>query len=133
MSTVTATDVVATYFAALLAQRYEEAAALLHDDVLWSVPGRSPVAGEYRGREAVLGYHRQLAELGGDDLNTEVGGVLADESHAVVWLTRTSQDHNRPLLTRECHLFRVKDGLIVEFTGYQHDQYAADRWFEGSH
>ena len=51
----------------------------------------------------------------------------------MVWLTRTSQDDNRPLLTRECHLFRVKDGLIVEFTGYQHDQYAADRWFEGSH
>ena len=32
--------------------------ALLAEDVVWHVPGTSPIAGEYRGREAVVGYFR---------------------------------------------------------------------------
>jgi ketosteroid isomerase-like protein len=29
---------------------------LLADDVVWHVPGTSPIAGDYRGRQAVIGY-----------------------------------------------------------------------------
>src|SRR5215203_1920893 len=38
---------------------------LLADDVVWHVPGTSPIAGDYRGRDAVLGYFRVRRELAG--------------------------------------------------------------------
>jgi ketosteroid isomerase-like protein len=132
MGTISATDVVASYFGALTAGRYAEAAELLDDNVLWRAPGRSPQAGERRGKAAVLAYYREVADLGGHDLETEVGGLLGDDTHAVLWLTRTSQLMSRPLVVRECHLFRVENGKITEFTGYHHDQYAYDRWFGDS-
>ena len=37
--------------------------ALLADDVVWHVPGSSPIAGDHRGREAVLAYFRTRREL----------------------------------------------------------------------
>jgi ketosteroid isomerase-like protein len=132
METKDPTDVVASFFAALLAGRYSEAVGHLDDKVEWRVPGRSPLAGERRGREAVLAYYRELGELGGHDLVTEIGGLLGDNTHVVLWLTRTSQLATRPLFSRECHLFRVDAGRITEFTEYHHDQYAVDRWFGDS-
>src|SRR5688572_18971779 len=43
----------------------EPVAELLADHVVWHVPGASPIAGDYRGREAVLGYFRRRRELAG--------------------------------------------------------------------
>jgi ketosteroid isomerase-like protein len=129
MDTMDSTDVVASFFASLMAGRYGEAVGLLDDDVVWRVPGRNPLAGERRGRNAVLAYYRELADLGGQNLDTEVGGLLGDETNVVLWLTRTSQLASRPLVTRECHIFQVKAGRITEFTEYHYDQYALDRWF----
>ena len=36
---------------------------LLADDVVWHVPGTRPIAGDYRGPDAVLGYFRVRREL----------------------------------------------------------------------
>jgi ketosteroid isomerase-like protein len=129
MGTMDATDVVASFFASLMAGRYSEAVAHLDDDVVWRIAGRNPLAGERRGRQAVLAYFRDLGDL---DLHTEVGGLLGDDTHVVIWLTRTSQLTSRPLVTRECRLFQVQGGRITEFTEYHHDQYAFDRWFSDS-
>ena len=38
-------------------------AGLLTDDVVYHFPGRSPVAGTYQGREAVLGLFGALGRL----------------------------------------------------------------------
>jgi ketosteroid isomerase-like protein len=37
---------------------------LVAEDVVWHVPGTSPIAGDYRGREAVTGYWRERASRG---------------------------------------------------------------------
>src|SRR5205085_9415499 len=38
---------------------------LFADDVAWHVPGRCPLAGDYKGRQGVLGYFTTIAELSG--------------------------------------------------------------------
>jgi hypothetical protein len=56
---------------ALLRREYEARAAGddsgiadgLADDVVWHVPGRSVIAGDYRGRDQVMGYVRKRREL----------------------------------------------------------------------
>ena len=36
----------------------EAVAELMAEDIVWHVPGSSPIAGDYRGRDAVLDYFR---------------------------------------------------------------------------
>lgn len=38
--------------------------SLVAEDVVWHVPGRHPLAGEIRGREAVLAFLRRTSKLG---------------------------------------------------------------------
>lgn len=40
-------------------------AELLAQDVIWHVPGTSPIAGEHRGREAAMRYFDQRRALAG--------------------------------------------------------------------
>jgi ketosteroid isomerase-like protein len=42
--------------------------ALLAEDVVWHVPGTSPIAGDYHGRDAVIGYFRRRRELAGGSI-----------------------------------------------------------------
>jgi hypothetical protein len=51
---------------------------LLADDVVWHVPGRSRIAGEYRGPDEVLAYFRKRRELVDATLQVIPRGVLAD-------------------------------------------------------
>src|SRR6476619_2003548 len=54
---------------------------LLADGVVWHVPGTSPIAGDYRGREAVIGYFRARRELAGGAIKvTKNGDVSHDEA-----------------------------------------------------
>src|SRR4051812_10620536 len=46
---------------------------LLAEDIVWHVPGTSPIAGDHRGREAVLRYFTTRREL--------AGGALAVTKH----------------------------------------------------
>ena len=46
---------------------------LLAEDIVWHVPGTSPIAGDYRGREAVMEYFRTRRML--------AGGAIAAHEH----------------------------------------------------
>jgi acyl-CoA thioesterase FadM/ketosteroid isomerase-like protein len=57
----------------------EAVADRLTEDVVWHVPGRSPIAGDHRGRDAVVAYFRQRRELADNTLRIEIRESLADE------------------------------------------------------
>ena len=56
----------------------EPVAELLAPDIVWHVPGRSPIAGDHRGRDAVLAYFRRRRELASSTFVMHPKGVLAD-------------------------------------------------------
>src|SRR2546423_15493491 len=58
---------------------------LLAEDVAWHVPGRSPIAGDYRGRDEVLRYFVTRRELAHATFRILVRGVLADDERAVIF------------------------------------------------
>ena len=57
----------------------EPVAELLSDDIVWHVPGRSPIAGDHRGRRAVLRYFVHRRALAENTLRIEVLQSMADE------------------------------------------------------
>jgi ketosteroid isomerase-like protein len=48
---------------AFRAQDMEGLGGLVDDDVVWHVPGKSPLAGEVRGRDALFGWFRRLRDV----------------------------------------------------------------------
>jgi uncharacterized protein len=58
--------------------------SLMTPDVVQSVPGNSPVSGEHKGVDGVLGYYGKLFELTGGTLKAELKSVTAEGSDKVV-------------------------------------------------
>jgi ketosteroid isomerase-like protein len=92
----------------------EPVAELLADDIVWHVPGRSPIAGEYRDREAVLGYFARRRRLAGGAIKIIQHGELAGED-AVVQLADGSVDlGGEEVSWRTAGVYRVAGGKIAE-------------------
>jgi ketosteroid isomerase-like protein len=59
-------------------------AALLTEAVVWHVPGRSAISGEYRGKDEVMEYVRRRRDLAADTFEITVHDVLANDEHGFV-------------------------------------------------
>ena len=87
---------------------------LLAEDVVWHVPGTSPIAGDYRGRNAVAGYFRVRRELAGGAIRITRGGE-AHHSDALVQLADGRAPlGGREVMWRTAGVYRVADGKIAE-------------------
>jgi len=87
---------------------------LLAEDVIWHVPGTSPIAGDYRGRAAVTGYFRLRRELAGGAIRITKGS----EAHHDEALVQLADGHaplgGREVAWRTAGVYRVADGRIAE-------------------
>jgi acyl-CoA thioesterase FadM/ketosteroid isomerase-like protein len=100
---------------------------LLADDVVWHVPGTSPVAGDHRGRAAVLGYFRRRRELAGGRIRV---AKLAEAHHdeALVQLADGRAVLGAHDVTwRTAGAYRVAGGRIAEAWLIPLDQRHFDR------
>src|SRR6185503_7566987 len=87
---------------------------LLADEVVWHVPGTSPIAGDHRGRDAVVAYFRRRRELAGGAMAVTKHGE-AHHDEALVQLA----DGRAPLggedvVWRTAGVYRVAGGRIAE-------------------
>jgi ketosteroid isomerase-like protein len=60
---------------------------VLTEDVVWVVPGRNAIAGEYRGIEAVLAYFARRRDIADRSFRMHPGDVLVGEGDHVAVLT----------------------------------------------
>jgi uncharacterized protein len=99
---------------------------LLAEDVLWHFGGRSQLAGDYRGREAVYGMFGKLMEVTEGSLHLDIRAVFADDEHGVVLVVFSASRGGRSVKIDEAHIYRMRDGQVAEFWDAYHDQYALD-------
>lgn len=87
---------------------------LLDEKATWHTPGHSPIAGEHRGRAAVLA---QFGRYGGETQGTFTAAlqqVLASDDGSVVGLHHNSGMRNGKRLEVDCCIeFEVRDGKII--------------------
>jgi uncharacterized protein len=100
--------------------------AMLTDDVTWHVPGRSAIAGDYRGRDEVLRYFARRRELANATFRIDVRGVLADDERAVILAGGEVEYGGEMLSWGTVAIFRVVEGRIAECWMVPHDQDAFD-------
>jgi YbgC/YbaW family acyl-CoA thioester hydrolase len=100
---------------------------LLAEDVVWHVPGTSPIAGNYRGREAVAGYFRLRRELAGGAIRVAKGGEAHHEEALVQLADGRAPLGGREVVWRTAGVYRVADGRIAEAWLVPLDQEHFDR------
>jgi ketosteroid isomerase-like protein len=99
---------------------------LLSDDVVWHVPGRSSIAGEYRGREAVRGYFEERRARAASTFRVEIKAVLAEGELVMQLADGTAERDGERGSWRTVGVFRVHDERIAECWVVPFDLYAFD-------
>lgn len=99
---------------------------LFADDLVWHVAGRSPLAGDYKGKEQVFGFFGKLQEMTDGTSKVEVHDLLASDTHGVALVTESATRNGRSHRGRAAHVLHLRDGKVTEFWDSQTDQYTTD-------
>ena len=101
---------------------------LFGENVSWHTPGRSPLAGDVVGREAVFArLGRYVAETGGT-FRADLKRVLTDEDGRVIGIHHNVAERDgKHLDVYCCIVFELDNGRIVD--GREHF-YDLDAWDE---
>jgi ketosteroid isomerase-like protein len=103
--------------------------ARLAPDVVWHEPGRSPLAGDYKGPEQVLEFLSQLQERSGGTFSIDVLDVLSEPGRAVVFQRETASKVDRDPDVIAALDFEIHQGRITEVTVYHTDLYQFDEFW----
>jgi len=100
--------------------------AMLTDDVVWHVPGRSAIAGDHVGKGEVLDYFHQRRQLGRGAFTVNVHDVLANDERAVLFAGGQAERDGRTIQWETVGIFGIEGGKIGECWLLPFDQYAFD-------
>ena len=95
-------------------------------DAVWHLPGRSSIAGDHQGVDAIFRFFGKLRELSGGTFKAELVDVPANDRHAVALQHATATRGTKRLDVTACQVMRIQDGKILEVRSYYSDQYALD-------
>jgi len=106
--------------------------ALFAKDILWHVPGRGPLSGDYRGHVEVQGFFQHFMELSSGTFRPQVDHILAEGDLVVVLCTDKAQRGNLSKTSQQVHVWGVRDGYAATFREYQGDQQSEDEFWSAS-
>jgi uncharacterized protein len=125
-----AVDVVRGFYKAVADRDLEAAGACFGEHAVWILPGRSPIAGEHRGWDAIRDdFLARLGPLSGGTFRADLVDVAVGDQH-IVAIQRATADHGgRRLDITGCQLIKIEDAKIVHVQGHYSDQYALDAFW----
>jgi ketosteroid isomerase-like protein len=101
-----------------------------NDEIVYRVPGRSPIAGEYRGIDEYSKLLQRLKELTGGESTIEPKIVLADDKSLVVYGHVIAKRGGKRYDNDQAYLFRLgNDGKAIEGRVNPVDLYAFDEFW----
>ncbi len=101
-------------------------AQIIGENTLWHTAGKSPVSGDYQGRESVFGFFDRLAELSGGTLKIKDHDFLGSDEHTVALFQISASRGGKALEANYCEVVHWRDGQVVEDWGFAYDQYTFD-------
>jgi len=105
-------------------------AELFDEKATWHAPGRNPMAGDFKGRDAILAHFGRLGQESGGTMKAEPRHLIADEEGRVVCLEHaTAQRGDRRLALDMCLVFEIRNGRVISGREYIYDLYAADAFW----
>ena len=100
------------------------------EDVVAHVPGRSQIAGEYKGIDQVFGLFGRLAELSEGTFRAEPHDILANDEHGVALsLTSAERQGKRLDQQRTTEIYHFRNGKVFELWPLVEDDYENDEFW----
>ena len=99
---------------------------ILADDCVWHVPGRGPLAGDKKGRQAVVEYFGQIGVLSEGTAKVNLHDLVANDEHVVGLHSVSAQRGGKTLEDNEALVFHVRDGRVSEAWLHPYDVYGGD-------
>lgn len=104
----------------------ETVGELMDDGIVWHVSGDTPLSGDYKGKEAVMGYFARLMQETGGTLKNDVHDMLANDEHGVALVNLSATRGDKSLEMPSAQVFHMKDGKMTEFWAFSQDSAAFD-------
>src|SRR3954451_6013674 len=95
-------------------------------NITFHYPGRSVVAGDYRGHDDVLAFLGQLATLSSQTYRLDIHDILATDQHVVVLCRELGERDGRRLNTPASHVWHTHNGKLTELWDVVGDLYGLD-------
>ena len=100
---------------------------VIPDDAVWHFPGRhGQIAGDHRGRDAILGFLLQVQALTEGTFHLDLIDVVANDDRAVALFRGRAERNGKTLDNPTCLVMRMRAGSIVEVWEYVWDLYHVD-------
>jgi ketosteroid isomerase-like protein len=117
----------AEYLAAAKRGDWDTAFAHFAEDIVVHIPGRSPFAGELRGRPAAVGYIQTIRDQYQDGaIELELIDLLASDDRVALLVRERFHGHGPAIEIRRANVYRVQDDQVVEISIFEADQYTVD-------
>jgi ketosteroid isomerase-like protein len=103
---------------------------IFDESAVWHLPGRSSMATDYQGSEAILAYFGKLGEETGGTFRAELDDLFSAGDDRVIGLQRSSGDRDgKHLEVSNCIVFQLQNGRITDGREHFHDLYAWDEFW----
>ncbi len=102
---------------------------ILTEDVVWHVPGRTSLSGDYEGIEAVLAFFGRTMEITGGSFRVEPRSLLSDDSYGAAPVTVTAHRGDKHLDVMNVQMARWRNGRVAEFWDTATDPDALEDFF----
>jgi uncharacterized protein len=107
----------------------DAARTVFHPDVVYVVPGKSRLAGTYKGPDAVMGYFGQLMTLTQGTYDISAMHWMVSDDHVSLFTTNHAIKDGKALTWTETIIFAFKDGRKTRIDLLSGDQYGVDALF----
>ena len=107
----------------------ETVLARFDEGIVWHVPGRGPLAGEYRGHQGIMEFFGKLMEMSGGTFRLELHDVLASDDHVVALVNAFGERNGTSRTFTTAHVWHVRDGKATEFWGLSTNPYEDDEFW----
>jgi uncharacterized protein len=108
---------VLTYLAAIDAFNRNDVTAVgeyVRPDFVYRIPGRSRVAGEFRGIDGFVEALTRLRDESAGTIELAPVAVLADDENLIARARVTAERRGKRLDTENCYAFRFVDGKVAD-------------------
>jgi thiamine pyrophosphate-dependent acetolactate synthase large subunit-like protein len=103
---------------------------LFDKNASWHTPGRSILAGDHKGRNAIFAYFGRLGQETRGTFKAKLLHVLADDNEHVVGIHRnTAKLGGKHLDAGCCIFFELKNGRVIDGREYFYDLHALDEFW----
>lgn len=98
-------------------------------DAVWHTPQHGRLRAEYRGPDEIVEYLATMAALSGGSFKSEPEEFFADGDRVVSLDHVTGSRNGKVLDSHVMHLYRFRDGMVVEATTFSAEpKHSDDFW-----